>query len=70
VGKLRQHQLYAKFSKCEFWMEEVAFLGHVLSAKGVSVDEQDRGSVQVAVTKVRDRDPQFSRFGRILPPVH
>jgi hypothetical protein len=30
--------LYAKFSKCEFWMEEVAFLGHVLSAKGVAVD--------------------------------
>jgi hypothetical protein len=38
LGKLRQHQLYAKFSKCEFWMEEVAFLSHVLSAKGVVVD--------------------------------
>jgi hypothetical protein len=38
LRKLRQHQLYAKFSKCEFWMEEVAFLGHVLSAKGVAVD--------------------------------
>jgi hypothetical protein len=38
LGKLRQHQLYAKFSKCEFWMEEVTFLGHVLSAKGVVVD--------------------------------
>jgi hypothetical protein len=38
LGKLRQHQLYAKFSKCEFWMEEVAFLGHVLSAKGVVID--------------------------------
>jgi hypothetical protein len=38
LGKLRQHQLYTKFSKCEFWMEEVTFLGHVLSAKGVAVD--------------------------------
>jgi hypothetical protein len=38
LGKLRQHQLYAKFSKCEFWMEEVTFLGHVLLAKGVAVD--------------------------------
>jgi hypothetical protein len=38
LGKLRQHQLYDKFSKCKFWMEEVAFLGHVLSAKGVAVD--------------------------------
>jgi hypothetical protein len=30
--------LYAKFSKYEFWIEEVAFLGHVLSAEGVVVD--------------------------------
>jgi hypothetical protein len=35
---LRNHQLYAKFSKCEFWLREVQFLGHVLSAKGVAVD--------------------------------
>jgi hypothetical protein len=38
LGKLRQQQLYAKFSKCEFWMEEVTFLSHVLSAEGVVVD--------------------------------
>jgi hypothetical protein len=38
LEKLRQYQLYAKFGKCEFWMEEVAFLGHVLSAKGVAVN--------------------------------
>ena len=35
---LRQHQLYAKFSKCEFWLEEVGFLGHILSAGGIAVD--------------------------------
>ena len=35
---LREHQLYAKFSKCEFWLTEVKFLGHVVSASGVSVD--------------------------------
>jgi hypothetical protein len=35
---LRDHQLYAKFSKCEFWLKEVQFLGHVLSAEGVAVD--------------------------------
>jgi hypothetical protein len=35
---LREHQLYAKFSKCEFWLDEVPFLGHVLSAEGVAVD--------------------------------
>ena len=36
LGKLREHQLYAKFSKCAFWLKEVAFLGHVLSAGGRS----------------------------------
>ena len=35
---LRDHQLYAKFSKCEFWLTEVGFLGHVVSASSVSVD--------------------------------
>jgi hypothetical protein len=35
---LRDHQLYAKFSKCEFWLKEVQFLGHVMSAEGVAVD--------------------------------
>ena len=35
---LRDHQLYAKFSKCEFWFTEVRFLGHVVSASRVSVD--------------------------------
>ena len=35
---LRDHQLYAKFSKCKFWLIEVGFLEHVVSASSVSVD--------------------------------
>ncbi|WVZ71366.1 hypothetical protein U9M48_019958 [Paspalum notatum var. saurae] len=35
---LREHKLYAKFSKCAFWLKEVGFLGHVLSKEGVAVD--------------------------------
>jgi hypothetical protein len=35
---LRDHQLYAKFSKCEFWIYEVSFLGHVISPEGIIVD--------------------------------
>ena len=35
---MRDHQLYSKFSKCEFWLIDVGFLGHVVSASGVSVD--------------------------------
>ncbi|CAN4076879.1 unnamed protein product [Withania somnifera] len=34
----REHKLYAKFSKCEFWLESVAFLGHIVSKAGDSVD--------------------------------
>jgi hypothetical protein len=38
LEKLRQNQLYAKFSKCDFWLKEVAILGHVLTAEGVAID--------------------------------
>ena len=37
---LRDHQCYAKFSKCRFWLTKVRFLGHVVSASGVSVDPE------------------------------
>jgi hypothetical protein len=38
LTRLREHQLYAKFSKCAFWLEEIQFLGHMLSANGIAVD--------------------------------
>jgi hypothetical protein len=38
LQKLRENRLYAKLSKCEFWMKQVAFLGHVISKGGISVD--------------------------------
>jgi len=38
LNRLREHQLYAKFSKCEFWLKKVPFLGHILSEDGISVD--------------------------------
>jgi hypothetical protein len=38
LEKLRSIKPYAKFSKCEFWLTKVAFLGHIISARGVSVD--------------------------------
>jgi hypothetical protein len=38
LGKLRAHKLYAKFSKCEFWLEKISFLGHILMVEGVAVD--------------------------------
>jgi hypothetical protein len=38
LTRLREHRLYAKFSKCEFWLKTVPFLGHVLSESGILVD--------------------------------
>jgi hypothetical protein len=38
LNVLREKQLFAKLKKCEFWMEKVSFLGHVISKDGVAVD--------------------------------
>jgi hypothetical protein len=38
LQRLWDHQLYAKFSKCAFWLKEVPFLGHIISAEGIVVD--------------------------------
>ena len=35
---LREKQLYAKLKKCEFWLEQVGFLGHIISKEGILVD--------------------------------
>ncbi|GJY84736.1 retrotransposon protein, putative, ty3-gypsy subclass [Tanacetum coccineum] len=49
---LRQKKLYAKFSKCEFWLQQVAFLGHIVSADGIimdpsKLDEKGFGGFQI-----------------------
>ena len=49
---LRDHQLYAWFSKCEFWLAEVGFLGHVISASSVSVDP---GKVEAVISWERPK---------------
>jgi hypothetical protein len=38
LQRLREHYLYAKFSKCEFCLDTVKFLGHTISSDGISVD--------------------------------
>ena len=38
LHRLREEKLYAKFSKCEFWLTSVTFLGHVVSKEGIRVD--------------------------------
>ena len=55
---LREHQLYAKFLKCEFWLDQVIFLGHVVSKDGIHVDPKKIEAVidwprPTTVTEVR-----------------
>jgi hypothetical protein len=38
LQRLRDHKLYAKFYKCEFWIDSVKFLGHTISKDGISMD--------------------------------
>ncbi|WVZ63688.1 hypothetical protein U9M48_013301 [Paspalum notatum var. saurae] len=46
LQKLWEHKLYAKFSKCDFWMKEVQFLGHVISNGGTAIDQNKVDEVQ------------------------
>ncbi|CAA0807050.1 Uncharacterized mitochondrial protein AtMg00860, partial [Striga hermonthica] len=43
---LRREKLFAKFSKCEFWLQRVAFLGHVITLAGIEVDRSKVSAVQ------------------------
>ncbi|GJY99291.1 putative reverse transcriptase domain-containing protein [Tanacetum coccineum] len=49
---LRQEKLYAKFSKCKFWLSKVAFLGHIVSAEGITMDPAKirRGFLTISLT--------------------
>ena len=40
---LRKERLYAKLSKCEFWLREVSFLRHIVSEEGIQVNKEGRG---------------------------
>ena len=55
---LKEHRLYAKFSKCEFWLDRVQFLGHVISKDGIMVDPVkieavSKWSAPTSVTEIR-----------------
>jgi hypothetical protein len=65
LQKLRDNKLYAKYSKCEFWIDEVPFLGHIISNGGILVDppkvkEIMEWSIPTTVTEIRS----FLRLAR------
>lgn len=51
---LRKEKLYVKFSKCDFWLEQVQFLGHIVTREGISVDP---AKIRVELNSKRPRTP-------------
>ena len=67
---LRERQLYAKLSKCQFWLDRVAFLCHVISSEGVSVDPQkNRSCGKLETTKECVRGQKLPWFSMVLQEV-
>ena len=81
LQRLREHKLYAKFSKYDFWLKEVQFLGHVISEDGISVDPskiQDVLNWQAPTSVLEIRSflgltgyyrrfvPDFSKIARLM----
>jgi hypothetical protein len=70
LQKLRDNQLYAKYSKCEFWLDEVPFLGHIISNDGISVDLAKVRDIMMEDTKFGHWNPEFSWTHGLLPAIH
>jgi hypothetical protein len=71
LEKLQAHQLYAKFTKCEFWLQKVSFVGHILNAEGVVMDPKTVTSIAnwkrpTTVTKIRSFLRLASYYRRII----
>jgi hypothetical protein len=71
LQKLRDNQLYAKFSKCEFWIGKVPFLGHIISNEGISMDPaKSQGDSGVEHTHYSYEDLEFLGTCRILSKIY
>ena len=69
LTRLREHKLYAKFSKSEFWLDRVQFLGHVLTPEGISIDPS-KGCVKLEIFQVSASDSLVPWFCWLLSAIH
>ncbi|GJZ64955.1 putative reverse transcriptase domain-containing protein [Tanacetum coccineum] len=67
---LKKEKLYAKFSKCDFWLESVQFLGHVIDSKGVHVDPAKIEAIKNWATPHPTEVRQFLGLAGYLPEIH
>ena len=64
---LRENKLYAKLSKCEFRLDHVVFLGHVISSKGIEVDPRKiEADMELGSTQKCYKSEKFPRNGWLL----
>ncbi|GKC74712.1 putative reverse transcriptase domain-containing protein [Tanacetum coccineum] len=56
---LKQERLYAKFSKCEFWLQEVHFLGHVVNHNGIHVDPSKIEAIAKPFTSLTQKNKKY-----------
>ncbi|GJV25502.1 putative reverse transcriptase domain-containing protein [Tanacetum coccineum] len=56
---LKKERLYAKFSKCEFWLQEVYFLGHVVNHNGIHVDPSKIEAIAKPLTSLTLKNKKF-----------
>jgi hypothetical protein len=67
LQRLQEHQLYAKLNKCEFWIDEVMFLGHIINKDGLVVDPK---KVVDILNWKRQQMLEVSRASLEWPDIH
>ncbi|GJS19709.1 putative reverse transcriptase domain-containing protein [Tanacetum coccineum] len=70
LNLLKKERLYAKFSKCEFWLQEVQFIGHVVNSNDIHVDPSKIKSIKIGKPLNHQQKPLILRVSRILPAIH
>jgi hypothetical protein len=70
LQRLQDNHLYAKFSKCDFWLREIKFLGHTISQEGITVDPESARGDGLEASYHHSTDSEFSGIGRILLTIH
>jgi hypothetical protein len=71
LQRLREHQLYAKLSKCEFWISEVLFLGHIINKERIGCGSEESGRHSELESANRcTRNQELHWNGRILSAIH